>query len=81
MSKTKVTLVNSGQDFLEFICDESGMIIEVNPTPLNASIWLGSHLPINDKDLMQVGNLCPIRKAYSFSYGYLRHVIQKIETI
>lgn len=81
MSKTKVTLVNSGQDFLSFICDDTGMITEVHPAPALPSIWLGSYLPINDTDLMKEGQYCPIRKAYSTSYGYLRHVIEKIETI
>lgn len=81
MSKTKVTLLNSGQDFQSFICDDTGMIIEVDPKSALPSIWLGSYLPINDTDLMKEGKHCPIRKQYSSSYGYLRHVIQKIETI
>ena len=79
--KTKVTLVNSGQDFLSFICDEDGMILNVLPEPALPSIWLGSYLPINDTKLMQEGLLCPIRKAYSSSYGYLNHIIEKIEII
>ena len=81
MDKIKVTLVNSGQDFQSFICDESGKIIEVNPESHLPSIWLGSYLPINDDKLMQEGNYCPIRKAYSSSFGYLRHKIEKIEKL
>lgn len=81
MSKTKVTLINSGQDFQSSICDETGMITEVHPTPALPSIWIGSYLPINDPELMQEGKHCPIRKAYSSSYGYLRHKIDKIERI
>lgn len=81
MSKTKITLVNSGQDFQSFICDDTGKIIEVHPTPALPSIWLGSYLPINDPELMQVGKQCSIRKAYSTSYGYLRHIIEKIEKL
>lgn len=77
----KITLINSGQSFQQFICDDTGKITEVHPTPALPSIWIGSYLPINDTDLMQEGQYCPIRKAYSTSYGYLRHVIQKIETI
>ncbi len=79
--KTKVTLVNSGQDFQVFICDDTGKIIEVLPEPENKSIWIGSYLPINDENLMQEGLYCPIRKAYSSSYGYLRHKIEKIEKL
>lgn len=79
--KTKVTLVNSGQDFLSFICDEGGKILNVLPEPALPSIWLGSYLPINDTKLMQEGLPCPIRKAYSSSYGYLSHKIEKIEII
>jgi hypothetical protein len=79
--KTKITLVDSGQEFQEFICDETGMIIEVYPEHENKSTWLGSYLPVNDPELMQEGNYCPIKKKYSSNYGYLRHVIEKIETI
>lgn len=74
-----VTLINSGQDFQIFICDDTGKIIEVHPESELKSIWIGSYLPVNDKELMQEGNYCPIRKAYSSSYGYLSHKIQKIE--
>lgn len=79
--KTKITLVNSGQDFQSFICDDTGKIIEVHPEPELSSIWLGSYLPIDDTELMQEGKHCVVRKAYSSSYGYLRHKIYKIETI
>ncbi|MDD4010354.1 MAG: hypothetical protein PHQ67_11215 [Fermentimonas sp.] len=78
---TKVTLIDSGQDFQIFICDDTGKIIEVHPEPNIKSIWIGSFLPINDKNLMQEGKYCAIRKAYSNSFGYLRHLIQKIEKI
>lgn len=81
MNKTKVTLVNSGQDFQAFICDDTGMIIEVYPELEDESIWLGSYLPVHDSELMQEGNQCAIRKELSSSYGYLRHKIEKIETI
>lgn len=79
--RVKITLVNSGQDFQSFICDDTGMITEVHPTPALPSIWIGSYLPINDTELMQEGQYCPIRKSYSTSYGYLRHIIDKIEKI
>lgn len=81
MSKTKVTLVNSGQDFQVFICDDTGKIIDVHPEPEQPSIWIGSYLPVNDPELMQEGNYCPIKKKHSSNYGYLRHLIEKIETI
>ena len=79
--KTKVTLVNSGQDFLEFICDGEGKILKVLPEPALPSIWTGSYLPVNNTVLMQEGLHCPIRKAYASSYGYLNHRIEKIEII
>lgn len=81
MNKTKITLVNSGQDFQSFICDETGMIIEVLPESALASIWIGAFIPLEDTELMQEGKHCPIRKEYSSSYGYLRHKIDKIERI
>lgn len=81
MNKTKVTLVNSGQDFQTFICDDTGKIIEVYPEPEIKSIWLGSFLPVNDSELMQEGNQCAIRKELGNSYGYLRHKIEKIEKV
>lgn len=81
MSKIKITLVNSGQDFQSFVCDETGKIIEVLPQPEISSIWLGSYVPIHDTELMQIGKQCSIRKEYSSSYGYLRHKIDKIERI
>lgn len=81
MSKTKVTLINSGQDSQSFICNETGMIIEVLPESALASIWIGAFIPLEDTELMQEGKHCPIRKEYSSSYGYLRHKIDKIERI
>jgi len=77
----KITLINSGQSFQQFICDDTGKIIDVQPKQDTPSIWIGSQIPVNDPDFMQEGKYCPIRKQYSSSYGYLRHVIQKIETI
>lgn len=79
MSK-KVTLVDSGQDFQEFICDDAGKIIKVLPDTEN-SVWLGSYLPANDIKLMQEGKYCAIRRSDSSSYGYLRHKIEKIEKL
>lgn len=79
--RVKVTLVNSGQDFQSFVCDENGKIVEVNPESHFPSIWLGSYLPIKNSELLQEGEYCPIRKSYSASFGYLRHIIQKIEII
>lgn len=77
----KITLINSGQSFHQFICDEEGKIIDVQPSPDIPSLWIGSYIPVDDQQLMQEGNYCPIRKAYSSSYGYLRHKIEKIEQI
>ena len=77
----KITLVNSGQQFQQFICDDTGKIIEVQPKQDIPSIWIGSQIPVNDPDLMQEGKYCPIKKAYSGSFGYLRHKIEKIEQI
>jgi hypothetical protein len=77
----KITLINSGQSFQQFICDDTGKIIDVQPKQDTPSIWIGSLIPVNDPDLMQEGKYCPIKKAYSSSYGYLRHVIQEIKYI
>lgn len=81
MSKIKITLIDTGQDFLSFICDQAGKIIEVHPQPALPSIWIGSYIPVNDPELIRVGKQCSIRKSHSTSYGYLRHIIKKIETL
>lgn len=57
------------------------MILAVHPEPELPSIWIGSYLPVHDGELMQEDLYCPIRKAYSSSYGYLRHKIEKIEKL
>lgn len=57
------------------------MIIAVHPEPELPNIWIGSYLPLNDPELMQEVKYCPVKKKFSSNYGYLRHVIEKIETI
>lgn len=79
--KVNITLENSGQDFQSFICDKNGKIVGVQPIPALPSIWIGSYIPIYDSTLLQEGLQCPIRKAYSSNYGYLKHRIKKIETL
>ena len=77
--KTKITLEDNGQDFLEFICDEKGEIVETNP--FQGGIWNGGYIPIRDQTMVRVGELCPLHKPPNIYFGFLKHKIEKIEQI
>ncbi len=74
--KTKITLEDNGQDFLEFICNEEGMIVETYP--FQGNIWNGGFIPI---DMAKVGEVCPLHKPPHVYYGYLKHKIVKLERL
>lgn len=76
--KTKITLEDNGQDFLEFTCDENGIIVETKP--FQGSIWNGANIPLDSPELI-VGEECPIHNPPHINYGYLKHKVEKIETL
>ena len=75
--KTKIHLEDSGQDFLEFVCDEDGIITDT--FPFQGDIWNGSYIPL-ESEMCKVGELCPIHNAH-IQYGFLKYKITKIETL
>lgn len=77
--KTKITLEDNGQDFLEFICDERGKIIETKP--FQGSVWNGGFIPLRQPEMVSVGRECPIHHPPHIEFGFLKHKIEKIETI
>ena len=77
--KTKITIEDNGQDFLEFICDENGKIIET--LPFQGDIWNGGYIPIVDGSMVKVGENCPIHKPPHIRFGFLTHKIEKIEEL
>lgn len=75
--RTKIILEDNGQDFLEFICNEEGIIVETQP--FQGGIWNGAYIPIESPDLVKVGEECPIHNPPHIYYGSLKHKIEKIE--
>lgn len=71
---TKITLEDNGQDFLEFVCDDIGKIVETHP--FQGSIWDGGYIPL---EICKVGDLCPIHNPPHIEFGYLKHKIENIE--
>ena len=76
--KTVIHLEDKGQDFLSLTVDEDGVVIEA--APFQNDIWSGSFIPMDDKELVKVGEFCPIHNKH-IQYGYLKYRIEKIETI
>jgi hypothetical protein len=75
--KTIITIEDKGQDFTKIVCDENGVILET--LPFQSDFWKNGIIPINDKDLMKIGQPCPLHKPPIFVYGFLNHNIEKIE--
>lgn len=77
--KTKITLEDNGQDFLEFICNDDGVIVET--FPFQGDIWNGGVIPIKNSEMCKVGGFCPMHNPPHIKYGYLKHKIAKIENV
>lgn len=76
MAKFKVELEDNGQDFLEFITNERGVIIEAKP--FQTEIWEGGYIPI---EMQEIGDFCMMHKLPHFNYGFLKHKVTNIEEI
>lgn len=75
----KITLEDKGQDFTTLYTDDKGVVIDTKP--LQAHIWRGAIIPINDLELFDVGQPLPIHHPPHINYGFLKYKIQKIEII
>lgn len=78
MAKTKIYLEDNGQDCTWLLCDEGGTIVDAGP--FQGDIWKGGIIPVWNNYMMQVGQPCPIHNAF-IRHGFLKHKIEKIETI
>ncbi|MEN5306946.1 hypothetical protein ABE425_05480 [Chryseobacterium cucumeris] len=74
---TVITIEDKGQDFTKIVCDSKGVIIET--LPFQSDIWKNGIIPINDKDMMKIGQPCPLHKPPHFIYGFLNYNIVKVE--
>ena len=69
--KYKITFEDEGQDFLEWIIDEDGYVLDSQP--FQRSVWVGKWTCPN---FVQVGDLLPI---WLDKETYVIHPIKKIE--
>ncbi len=70
----KVTLEDNGQDFLEFITDDDGIIIEARP--FGTPVWEGGVIPLG---FQKLNDNCMIHKPPTIIFGFLKHKVVKIE--
>lgn len=70
----KITLEDNGQDFLEFITDDEGIILEARP--FQTSIWEGGLIPIK---FQEIGKECMMHKPPTYMFGFLKHKVLSIE--
>jgi hypothetical protein len=77
---TKINLEDNGQDFLFFVTNENGIIIDAKP--FQKDVWVGAVIPI-DEDLcmLTIGDECPIHHPPTINYGFLKHKVISIEKI
>ena len=78
MEKIKIHLEDNGQDLLWLVCGEDGRIVDAGP--FQSSVWVGGLIPVWDDEMLKVGEPCPIHTGF-IKHGYLKHKIEKIETI
>lgn len=79
MQVTKITLEDNGQDFLELYVSESGEVVDAKP--FQGSIWRGAYIPVDNKDMVKIGDQCPIHNPPHIIYGWLKHKIVGIEQV
>ena len=79
MEVTKITLEDNGQDFLELYVSEAGEVVDAKP--FQASIWCGAYIPVDNEEMVKVGDLCPIHNPPHIIYGWLKHKVEKIEKV
>lgn len=75
---TIIELEDNGQDFLEIVTDQDGVIIETRP--FQTSVWKGGIIPIEQKHMMKVGKNLPIHHPPNINFGFLKHKIKSVKT-
>lgn len=73
MKTFTVKLEDNGQDFLEFITDEYGTIIEAKP--FQTDIWKGGYICI---EMQEIGKECMMHKPPHILFGHLKHKVVSI---
>ena len=74
---TIIELEDNGQDFLELITDQKGIIIDAKP--FQKEIWAGGIIPI--ETMLIVGEELPLHKPPHFNYGFLKHKVKSIKKV
>lgn len=69
-----VKLEDNGQDFLEFITSDAGIILESRP--FQTDIWKDGIIPILQQE---IGSDLMIHKPPHIIYGFLKHKVISIE--
>lgn len=75
MEKSIIHLEDNGQDFLQLVV-ENDIVTEAKP--FQTSIWKGAYIPIAN---VYVGEPCPIHHPPHLYFTYLKHNVERIETI
>lgn len=75
--KRKITFVDNGQDFLWWIVDENGKVVDCRP--FQASIWT-QYTVVNDLTRLKKGHKLGIRKGDEFPVE-LKHAVRKVEIV
>lgn len=73
---TIIELEDKGQDFLELITDEYGVIVDAKP--FQKDIWVGGIIP---ETMLAVGKALPIHKPPHINYGFLKHNVKSIKQV
>lgn len=79
MQVTKITLEDNGQDFRELYVDKAGYVIDAKP--FQCSVWRGAYIPVDNKNMVRVGDQCPIHNPPYITFGWLKHRVEKIEQV
>lgn len=73
---TIIELEDNGQDFLELVTNDFGVVIDAKP--FQKEIWEGSFIPITGPEC-SVGEFLPIHKPPHINFGFLKHRIKSIK--
>lgn len=74
---TIIELEDNGQDLLELVTDDNGLVIDAKP--FQKDVWAGSIIPI--ETMLEVGEPLPIHKPPHINYGFLKHNVKSIKQV
>jgi hypothetical protein len=74
---TIIELEDNGQDFIELITDQDGIIIDAKP--FQKEVWVGGIIPI--ETMLAVGEELPVHKPPHINYGLLKHKVKSIKQV